>query len=70
MKNDFYLKIILTVIAIALTLIALNPWIAPPPADAQPSNPVAINYISSQAVSDLINALNFRGGLPVKIVAR
>lgn len=68
MKNDFYLKVLLTIIAVALMIIALNPWIAPKPVLAQSSNPVAINYISPQAVSDLVSSLNSQGGLPVKIL--
>ena len=35
MVTDWYTKMVLTVIAIALSLIALNPWVAPLPASAQ-----------------------------------
>jgi hypothetical protein len=28
MKNDFYTKAVLTIIAVALLIIALNPWVA------------------------------------------
>ncbi|MFH0802586.1 MAG: hypothetical protein V2A78_09435 [bacterium] len=70
MKQDLYLKVVLTVIAVALALMALNPWIAPRPAVAQSSNPVAVNYISPQAVGDLVQGLNTHGGLPVKILSK
>ncbi len=70
MQKDIYLKVVLTVIAVALALMALNPWIAPRPAEAQSSNPVAVNYISPQAVGDLVQALNSHGGLPVKVLSR
>ena len=35
MKPDLYTKAVLTIIALALSTIALNPWIAPTPAKAQ-----------------------------------
>ena len=33
-SNDFYTKVVMTVIGIALSVIALNPWIAPPRVNA------------------------------------
>jgi hypothetical protein len=70
--NDIYTRVILTIIAFALLLIALNPWIAPQPVEAQisitgrDSTPVAVHYISPQAVRDLVQALENLGGLPVR----
>jgi hypothetical protein len=47
MTTDRYTKTVLTVIAIALSMIALNPWIAPTPAkaeaDAHPSSDQAMS---------------------------
>jgi hypothetical protein len=71
-QKDIYMKVVLTVIALALVVIALNPWIAPKPVEAQvsvlgrDSSPVALHYISPAAVADLVHALEQQGGLPVK----
>ncbi len=35
MKIDIYTKILLTFIAVALSLIALNPWLNPPEVEAR-----------------------------------
>ena len=46
MKVDLYTKTVLTVIALALSLFALNPWITPRPAIGSPD---IVNYLNKIA---------------------
>ena len=47
-ENDLYTQIILTVIALALCLIGLNPWIAPTTAIGEGPVPVEIVSVSGE----------------------
>ena len=46
MATDPYLRVVLTVIAIALLLIAMNPWISPRAATAQSQQPVPVYTVN------------------------
>lgn len=62
--EDRYGKFIWSVIAAALTVIALNPWIAPRPAEAQSVGQTVnarIIFVNPQVMQDLKQA----GGVPV-----
>lgn len=55
--NDQYMKVILTVIAIALCVIAINPWLAPSRVSAVEVTPVKIVAVDSKAFSRVIKPL-------------
>jgi hypothetical protein len=59
-ETDLYAKIIFTIIALALCLIALNPWIAPTTAMGRDVVPVRI--VSSAAYS-----LTYSGPISVEV---
>jgi len=59
-EKDLYTKIVLTVIALALCLIALNPWIAPTTAFGK--SPVPVRIVSSTPYS-----LQYSGPIHVKV---
>jgi hypothetical protein len=44
MHNDFYTKAVLTIIAVALSIIALNPWIVPTRVEAATSQEGRCRY--------------------------
>lgn len=51
MKIDVYTKAVMTIIAIALSAIALNPWILPRLAMGSPGVEAAVNSIKSDVSS-------------------
>ena len=48
MKIDFYTKAVLTLIAMVLSVIALNPWIAPSPALGSPDIERYVRHIRNE----------------------
>ena len=62
-EKDLYTKIILTIIALALCLIGLNPWIAPATAFGEGPDPVPVHIVQIDKASLLPYV-----PLPVKVI--
>jgi hypothetical protein len=67
--NDLYTKTILTVIALALCLIGLNPWIAPTTAIGEGPVPVKIVSVRGKIPVSIesVSSIAYLYDVPVKV---
>jgi hypothetical protein len=55
MQNDFYTKAVMTIIAVAVSIIALNPWIAPTRVEASAASQDGVATAILAVVTQIAN---------------